>query len=43
MNRIKLAQELLKSVNNHEEGQGVYIGGGALFIIVIILLLILIA
>lgn len=41
MNRIKLAQELLASINNQEEGQGVYIGGGALFIIVIILLLIL--
>ncbi len=43
MNRIKLAQELLKSANNQEEGQGIYIGGGALLIIVVILLLILVA
>lgn len=43
MNRIKLAQEYLKMLNNQEEGQGIYIGGGALLIIVIILLLILVS
>lgn len=42
MNRIKLAQEYLASLNNQEEGQGIYIGGGALLVIVVILLLILV-
>jgi hypothetical protein len=31
----------LNMMNEREEGQGVYIGGGALFIIVLIILLLL--
>jgi hypothetical protein len=31
----------LKTINEREEGQGVYIGGGALFIIVLVILLLL--
>jgi ABC-type multidrug transport system permease subunit len=31
----------LKSMHHREEGQGVYIGGGALFVIVLVLLLLL--